>query len=343
MVRLSFVLLSFVVALFCVDAMGAQSSNIYPDCTVAEVLSVYDGVSFSCKAGGDDLLGGIRLRVSIRGIDKATDKAAAVKFIKKHLAEAKYVKLKNVYMRNYFRVIADVELDGKSLAKMLIKNRLAAPRLQDLSKVIDKRQSRDLWSKGLNKAKTTRDDGRLKAAKSYSHVGRRVHRGMIDVSVFDSDMRFEDALEIVRMSVDPPLPIAVMWSEIENNAFIDKDTPIGFSGSGQMTPGGALRLLISSMDEIGTGLQYVIGDGIITIASTEMKLGRKYLGVYDVSPLIAMERMPMYGGGYGNSFGRQGGNGYGSSYGNNYSSSFGNNNRNINRRSPSGGGFSMSR
>lgn len=353
MVRLSFLLLSFVFIFFCANAIAAPASNIYPDCKVAEVLSVYDGVNFSCKAGGDDLLGGMRLHVSIRGIDKAPDKDAAVKFIKKQLAEAKYIELKNVYMRYYFRVTADVKLDGKGLAEMLIKENLATPQVQDLKKVVEKPKTSDLFSK----TKTATPDEPAKPGKSFSNTGWRPQRAMIDMSLFEPDMRFEDAIDIVRNSVDPPLPIAVMWREIEANAFIDKDTPIGFTSSGKMTPGGALRLLLSSMGEIGTGLQYAIGDGIITIASTEMELRKKTLGVYDISQLVASQQMPMMygGGGYGNMYGNQGnsygnnsrgsyGNDFGGSYGNNSSSSYGNYNyNNRDRRRPSGTGMGLGR
>ena len=346
MVRLSFVSLSFVFALFCADVMGAGGSDIYPDCTVAEVISVYDGVRFSCKAGGGDVLDGLRLKVSVRGVENTTDKIAAARFVADQLAKAKRVDLKKVYMRNYFRVVADVYVDGESLADILVMEGMA--RWQGVGKGPQMQ---------VKIAERSRNAGEFYGETSRPSYGRGV-----DMEVFEPEMRLEDALDIIRTSVQPTLPIIVMWSEMESNAFVDKDTPIGFSGSGTMTPGGALRLLLSSIDEIGIGLQYAINDGVITIASDEMELKKRYLRVYDMSALVA-DRYSM-GMGYGNrgrNNGRSsyGNNGYGSgnssfgsgnnsfgnsSFGNSNfgNSSFGNSNRDRNTgtsiRRPSSGG-----
>ncbi len=137
-----------------------------------------------------------------------------------------------------------------------------------------------------------------------------------DVSSITSDTTFEEALEIVRTSVDPPLPLVVMWRDIEENGLIERTKAIGIEGLGNGTSlRQVLKLVLSAASDEGAELEYVVEGGLITIATEALGLGKRYSSqVYDVSELLAA---PAMGGGRGGrgGFGQggfgQGGGGYG--------------------------------
>jgi len=112
----------------------------------------------------------------------------------------------------------------------------------------------------------------------------------IDLSVFRSEMSFEEALNILQGSTNPPIPLMVLWREIQNNAYIDKTTSIGMDGRGKTTIARALQLLLLSMDEGGSKLQYVADGGVVTIATIEQNIAPTELRVYDVSELTMHRR-----------------------------------------------------
>lgn len=158
-------------------------------------------------------------------------------------------------------------------------------------------------------------------------------RTSIDVSQLTQDTTLEDAIDLIRHSTEPPLPILVMWRDIEENAFIDRTTPIGIDGftKGQLRQ--VLKLVLMSVGSIGSELEYVSDGGIITIASKSMGLGdRKITKVYDVGELLSAPSMGMFGGG-GFGGGGFGGGGFGGGgmggggmggFGSNFGNAFGN-------------------
>ena len=117
-------------------------------------------------------------------------------------------------------------------------------------------------------------------------------------------MEFGDALELLRNSVNPPLPLVVLWRDLMNNAFVDKGTTIGLEVDGAMPVGKALWLLLKSVGgELGE-IRYLVDGGVVTIATQEMKLQRKVVRIYDVSELTARRAGNM--GNYGNRPGNYG-------------------------------------
>ncbi|MCK5000064.1 MAG: hypothetical protein KAS23_11025, partial [Anaerohalosphaera sp.] len=93
----------------------------------------------------------------------------------------------------------------------------------------------------------------------------------VDLSELNVDTTLKNAVEMIRKSVDPPLKLIVMWTDLENNAFIQQDTPVGCSGEGLYNVplrAGLDRVLAS----VGGGLSdisYSIKDGIVTVATEE--------------------------------------------------------------------------
>ena len=107
-----------------------------------------------------------------------------------------------------------------------------------------------------------------------------------NLSALTRETPFEEAIRIFRNAADPPLKIVVLWRDLEENAYIDRTTPINtdpVSGVGLAT---VLKLLLKSVS-VDVELGYVVWNGVIIIA-TEESLPKKFeTKVYNVSALLA--------------------------------------------------------
>jgi len=127
----------FVLLLFTVGTLEATSlrDTTYGSVRVSEVTSIYDGDTFRVNIDGYPALIGSRMGIRVNGIDTPEmrgkcqqEKAlarAAKQFTVAQLRAAKTIELRNMKRGKYFRVVADVYVDGKDLGKMLIDRGLA--------------------------------------------------------------------------------------------------------------------------------------------------------------------------------------------------------------------------
>lgn len=98
-------------------------------------LKNYDGDTVTVNIPGVHPLLGKKISIRVNGVDtpekrtknKCEKKKArtAQKLVQSLLKNAKKIDLLNVKRGKYFRIVADVFYDGKSLSKVLLKNRLA--------------------------------------------------------------------------------------------------------------------------------------------------------------------------------------------------------------------------
>lgn len=144
--------------------------------------------------------------------------------------------------------------------------------------------------------------------------------GLADPSTFNPDMPFGEAIEILRNSKEPPLNIVVLWRDLNENADIDQDTPIGMDGLSGVPLGVVLKYLLRAVSAGSTGeLGYTIESRIITIATKDSLPRKRLTRVYDVPDLLSRPAnygqlglggiMPYGFGGRGIPYGR--GRGYG--------------------------------
>ena len=117
---------------------------------------------------------------------------------------------------------------------------------------------------------------------------RRVRSKTADPSSFKPDMPFSEAIDILRNSTVPPLNIAVLWKDLQENADIHRETPIGMDGLSKVPLSTHLKILLMSVSAGGLErLGYVVDDGVVIIA-TQSSLPRKTVTrIYDVSDLVA--------------------------------------------------------
>ncbi len=97
-----------------------------------KVTSIYDGDSFRANLKGFPAIVGEHMAIRINGIDTAELRGkcekekqlarTAKKFTVAHLRESKNITLRNIKRGKYFRLIADVYVDGLNLGEQLIKH-----------------------------------------------------------------------------------------------------------------------------------------------------------------------------------------------------------------------------
>lgn len=103
----------------------------YGTAIISEITSIYDGDTFRANIKGYPAIVGEHMSIRINGIDtpelrgkcEAEKQLArkAKQFTVEYLRAAKNITLKSIKRGKYFRLIADVYIDGVSLGELLIR------------------------------------------------------------------------------------------------------------------------------------------------------------------------------------------------------------------------------
>ena len=115
--------------------LPVQAAPEYGTVIVSRVISVYDGDTFRVDIDSLPPIVGKNIPIRLNGVDTPEirgkckyEKDLAIKardFVRNKLANAKEIKLNNLQRGKYFRVVADVMVDGVSLEQELLENELA--------------------------------------------------------------------------------------------------------------------------------------------------------------------------------------------------------------------------
>ena len=115
--------------------LPAQAAPQYGTVTVSKVISVYDGDTFRVNIASLPPIVGKNIAIRVNGVDTPEirgkcqyEKNLALEardFVRGKLANAKEIKLTNLQRGKYFRVVANVLVDGVSLEQELLDNKLA--------------------------------------------------------------------------------------------------------------------------------------------------------------------------------------------------------------------------
>lgn len=107
----------------------------YGNVVIDEITSIYDGDTFRANINGWPAVVGQRVPIRVMGIDTPELRAkcdsekklarAAKQFTVAKLRAAQRIELRDIQRGKYFRLLAYVFVDGVSLGKMLIDQRLA--------------------------------------------------------------------------------------------------------------------------------------------------------------------------------------------------------------------------
>jgi hypothetical protein len=108
-------------------------------------------------------------------------------------------------------------------------------------------------------------------------------------AAFTPQTPFSEAIDILRNSTTPPLPIIVLWRQLADGAGVYRETPIGIDGVAGLRAGQYLDLLMVSLSAGASAkLGYVVNKGVITISTTDTLPAPKLVTrAYDISDLVA--------------------------------------------------------
>jgi micrococcal nuclease len=130
MIKIMFIVLLLTSA----QVMAKKPPKTYGTLICSEVTSVYDGDTFRCTIPTLHPLIGERIGIRVGGVDtpEMRDKRPKIKALarkaKQHTVEflrsGKKIELRNVKRGKYFRIVADVYVDGKSLTSSLVNHGL---------------------------------------------------------------------------------------------------------------------------------------------------------------------------------------------------------------------------
>ena len=128
------ILILIVITLLSLQAQSLKDIK-FDNVIVDEVTSIYDGDTFRVNINSYPKVIGYRMAIRVNGIDTPEIKGKCKK--EKTLARkakqitvsslrgAKVIELRNIQRGKYFRIVADVYVDDKSLADLLIQDNLA--------------------------------------------------------------------------------------------------------------------------------------------------------------------------------------------------------------------------
>jgi micrococcal nuclease len=119
----------------CFGFFSVEAAPEYSTVTVSKVISVYDGDTFRVDIDSLPPIVGKNIPIRLNGVDapeiqgkcqQEKDLALEARdFVRNKLANAKEIKLTKLQRGKYFRVVADVMIDGVSLETELLENKLA--------------------------------------------------------------------------------------------------------------------------------------------------------------------------------------------------------------------------
>ena len=126
-------IIPLLVLLFIIPAQA--SDKTYGNIVISRLVNIYDGDTFRVDIDSFPAIIGKNMPIRIYGIDtpeirgtRTKDLAnQAKRFTQLALQNAKKIELRNMRRGKYFRIIAEVWIDGNNLGKMLIQEKLAKP------------------------------------------------------------------------------------------------------------------------------------------------------------------------------------------------------------------------
>jgi len=114
---------------------ASLKDKVYPTIVVDKVTSVYDGDTFRANIKNYPEIIGYRMSIRVGGVDtpemrgKCKKEKKIARLAKQvtvaSLRTAKKIELRNPKRGKYFRIVADVYVDGKPLSSILLNKNLA--------------------------------------------------------------------------------------------------------------------------------------------------------------------------------------------------------------------------
>ncbi len=274
-------------------AVSPQSSTDRksPSYEVSEVLAVRSLSEFECRLKDNPYAKSARFRVKIRSLsgDLKVSQPKAKTVLAQNLKEADRIWLKNIQFRNYFRLTADVVIDGRDAAAELADRKLVE--LTGRPKDVKELPKRDVRTR-LRTPVVVRQPMAIPGKIPVRPTAKKrvtldsLMETTVNLSEINEETTFQEAMDILSGSVHPRLPLVILWSDLENNAFIDKEMPVGLSGFGALPLKQALKLILLSVSRAGGLKPELAFEGrVITIGTQRGLLQKSFVKSYSVEDL----------------------------------------------------------
>ena len=259
---------------------------------VAEAVSVRALSRFDCKLKGYPYAKSVSFEVQIRDVvlNSRIPAQEATEYLYERLKNADAIVLENIQFRNYFRLIADVRINGQNLAEELVQQRLALP--VDRSKEEENSPPRPNLNR---KADPTDRPVSRRPQTAIRKINKRVVtlqqllETEVDLSMINEETSFQESLEILSDSVRPRLPLVILWKDLKANAFIEKDMPIGVGGFGKIKLKKGLEIILHTISKSSRTKLLLAAEGqVITLGTQGGMLGKSAVRSYSVEDLTSV-------------------------------------------------------
>jgi len=132
--KIKYIIITLFILAFTISS-NASSRKTYGNVVISRLVSVYDGDTFKVDINSFPPIVGKNISIRIYGIDtpeirgtRTLELANTAKLrARSILRNAKIIELRNMRRGKYFRILAEVWVDGKNLGQLLINEGLAKP------------------------------------------------------------------------------------------------------------------------------------------------------------------------------------------------------------------------
>ena len=262
-----------------------------------ELVKIYNASEFGCRVNEFEGIQNLKMRVLIRDLpvpEKSDAQETQKETIEALLTGSKPVTLSNIKDRSYFRIEADVLIDGIDLKTFLKSDEnqvgendtktpyhsmnapLSQTELFNVENRLEEQVDRGLFSEEKN----TRD----------RDIDRLLNQ-VVDLSLLAPETPLREAIEQIRQSTAPALPVVVLWNDLRENAFLEPETPIGIGGITEIRTGQAIELILRSVSIFSDEKPIIYVEGTIVTIGTIHTLKPKLINeVYPVE-ILAQPRL----------------------------------------------------
>lgn len=123
-------------------------------------------------------------------------------------------------------------------------------------------------------------------------VPPKITNPAVSPSSFRPEMPLREAIDILRNITIPPLNIVVFWKDLDKNADITPDTPIGIDGVSGVTLKTQLNILLMSLSSGSLAkIGYTVVDNVIVIATKDSLPKSVQTRYYDIADIAAPPSM----------------------------------------------------
>ncbi|MHC4703387.1 MAG: hypothetical protein ACYTFQ_22705 [Planctomycetota bacterium] len=181
------------------------------------------------------------------------------------------------------------------LYKHIVRRRSTEPvRLFEAAPVAAAEPQRQEQTNEAKPAELKVAGGEIEKSRTVYRARRRA-AALADPSTFTPQMPFSEAIDILRNSTFPKLNISVLWKDLEENADIYPETPIGIDGVSGVPLGRHLRSLLDGVSGASPErLGCIVDEGVIVIATVGSLPKMMVTRVYDITDLTGQPAQ--YGG-----------------------------------------------